>query len=131
MAHHRLSFLLVASLKLVACMLRALPLSLAYKVGTLGGLAFYLVSAKHRKLARGNLDIAYGDTKTRAEKRRIMLGSYKNAGLNFVDFCRLPLVTEDILFFGYGNGYGYGNENCSDKLGHAVPDMERKSVSRG
>ena len=41
------------------------------RLGGLLGSAFYYISPKRRKIARTNLDIAFGDTKTPAEKNRI------------------------------------------------------------
>ena len=49
------------------------------------GDAAYLVSARSRRLGLANLDLAFGATKTPAEKRRILRASLRNFSLTMLD----------------------------------------------
>jgi len=49
------------------------------------GTAAYAVSARSRRLGRENLDLAFGGTKTAAEKRRILRRSLQNFSLVMLD----------------------------------------------
>lgn len=64
---------------------RGAVLALARALGTAG----YVLSARDRRLGRANLDLAFGGTKTAAEKRRILRKSLQN----------FALVTLDLLWF--------------------------------
>ncbi len=49
------------------------------------GTAAYVFSARSRRLGRENLDLAFGGTKTAAEKRRILRRSLQNFSLVMLD----------------------------------------------
>ena len=49
------------------------------------GSAAYVLSARSRRLGLENLDLAFGDTKTPAEKRRILRESLRNFSLTMLD----------------------------------------------
>lgn len=74
--------------KITAC----LPLSLIRKSGTaLATLAYYFVP-RIKKVGMANLDIAYGDTLTREEKKKILRGSVKNLALVALEFAHVPAI---------------------------------------
>ena len=57
------------------------------------GCAGYWCSARNRRLGLANLDLAFGDTRTAAEKRRILRASLRNFALTTLDlfwFTRRP-----------------------------------------
>ncbi|WP_457595735.1 lipid A biosynthesis lauroyl acyltransferase [Hydrogenimonas sp.] len=49
-------------------------------------LAAYLLDARHRRIARVNLDLAFGDEMKEKEKKRIVRRTYENLLLNVADF---------------------------------------------
>lgn len=66
----------------------------------LGGAA-YALSTRSRRLGLANLDLAYGDTKTAAEKRRILRESIRNFSLVMLDlawFSRDPAARMEKWF---------------------------------
>ena len=67
-----------------------LPLPVARALGTtLARLAYFAVP-RIRRIGMANLDLAYGDTLTRAQKRAILLESVRNLGLVASEFGRIP-----------------------------------------
>lgn len=60
---------------------RKAVLKLAHAMGSVG----YWVSAHNRRLGLANLELAFGDTKTPAEKRRILRASLRNFALVMLD----------------------------------------------
>lgn len=56
----------------------------------------YALDARHRRLALANLDLAFGDGKTVAEKRRIAQGSFKSLFLTVVELIRAPLIADNV-----------------------------------
>jgi Kdo2-lipid IVA lauroyltransferase/acyltransferase len=63
---------------------------------TLGWLAYY-VAARERRIALANLDIAFGDTKTRAEKIRIARASLQNVVATVLGLFWLPRLKVENL----------------------------------
>jgi len=55
-----------------------LPLSLLYRAASLLGRLAYHVDRGHRRVARKNLDLAYGDALSPAEKRAITAQAFRN-----------------------------------------------------
>lgn len=90
MARRPLSVLAIGLLRATIWLIRLLPHGAAYKLGQAMGLLYFAFARNHRRLALANLGIAYGDEKSLAEKKRIVLGSFMNMGLNMMDFCRIP-----------------------------------------
>ncbi len=87
---------LLTTLSIGFCRLTAaLPLPAARALGAgLARLAYYTVP-RIRRVGMANLDIAYGDTLTRAEKLAILKESVRNLGLVAAEFGRIPqLATE-------------------------------------
>ena len=76
--------------------IRLLPERLLwYATGAVSGIA-YIADSRHRGRALANLDLAFGDSKTKAEKRRIARGAFKNLFLTMVELVRIPLVAENV-----------------------------------
>lgn len=86
LADHVLSMFTIGFLRLSA----ALPLGFvrAFAVG-LGRVALFLLPRLHR-VGMQNLDLAYGDSISRAEKKRILRGAMDNLALVTAEFSRVP-----------------------------------------
>ncbi len=70
----------------------------AGRIGVVLGDIARLLDVRHRRIARLNLRIAFADTKTEKEIRRIIKGVYRNLGQTMVEFMRIPgLSREDVL----------------------------------
>lgn len=95
----------------------ALPLPAARALGTgLARLAYYAVP-RIRRIGMANLDLAYGDTLTRAEKTAILRESVRNLGLVAAEFGRIPQLA------GEGRGRWFrvsGSENIDPGQGGIV-----------
>ena len=57
----------------------------------------YLLDAKHRHIARVNLDLAFGETMSETEKREIVKKTYENLLFNLADFVRNQGISKDDL----------------------------------
>lgn len=69
-----------------------LPLPLCRALGRgLGRLAYWLVP-RIRRVGLANLDLAYGDSLTASEKKRILGEASENLGVVAAEFSRLPIV---------------------------------------
>ena len=114
MARRPLSFLAVGALGGLVRVIRILPHRAAYKVGQALGLLYFALARKHRRLALSNLNLAYGDEKSLAEKKRIAVKSFMNMGLNMMDFCRVPSLLRNGLPDSIQiEGFGYLEEALS------------------
>lgn len=89
---HRLE---LAGVKLLVALPRLLPFAWAVKAGgTLGLLAFDVFRIR-RRVTLENLDRAFGDSYTRAEKVRIGRRSYVNFAKSMIDFASLGRLSQD------------------------------------
>lgn len=70
--------------------LRAM-LSFGSAIGTLG----YVLSKRYRSVAYKNLTIAYGDTLTPAERRRLTIGVFRHFGKAVVEFPYIAAMSPD------------------------------------
>ncbi len=59
--------------------------------------AIYLLDAKHRHIARVNLDLAFEDELSEKEKERIVKKTYENLLFNLADFVRNQGISKDEL----------------------------------
>ena len=64
--------------------------------GLMGGLA-YLLLAEDRRVAYANLDIVFGDNKSRREKRRIVRAVFHNLAANAVGLFWAPRITKETI----------------------------------
>jgi KDO2-lipid IV(A) lauroyltransferase len=69
---------------------RILPLPLSRRCLLLCGRFAIWVVPRIRRVGLANLDLAYGDSLTRAEKRRILRGAVDNMAIVAAEFSRLP-----------------------------------------
>lgn len=53
----------------------------------------YMIDRKHVKVAKVNLGLAYGNEKTKEEKRKIIIGSYVNLAFNLYEFIENQEIT--------------------------------------
>ena len=90
MPRRPLSVLAIGVLRAAIWAIRILPHRAAHKLGQAMGLLYFAFARNHRRLALSNLGLAYGDEKSLSERKRIVLESFMNMGLNMVDFCRVP-----------------------------------------
>ena len=69
---------------------RVLPLSISRTFTVLIGRIAYYIVPRIRKVGLANLELAYGDSLSRAEKIRILKGSVHNLALVSAEFSRIP-----------------------------------------
>jgi KDO2-lipid IV(A) lauroyltransferase len=71
----------------------------AVKFPIIKGLAklAYWLDAKHRRVARVNLDLAFGDSMSGEEKQRIIKKCYENMLFNLADFVQNQGISKDAL----------------------------------
>ncbi len=82
-----------ALMAVVAGVIRALSWEAAYRLG--GAIGSVLSRLRVRwAVAKVNLDIAFGDSKTDAEKVAIYRASLKNLGRQIVNYIRMPLMDD-------------------------------------
>ena len=84
-----------AALRTVALLIVALPRRLAVVLGQALGWAAYFLLATDRRVALANLDIAFGDTRPRREKRRLARAAFQNFGRNLVGLFWSPRLDPD------------------------------------
>lgn len=76
--------------RFISFIILALPIKIGLILGQVfGNLSFYILK-KDRKKALKNLDIAFGDSKSKAEKRNIAKKAFENLGKNFVEVMSIP-----------------------------------------
>ena len=96
-----------------------LPLQLNLRMGrVIGRLGFYL-DKKHRDIAIRNITTAFGDTKTANELYVLAKKAFENLGMNSMEFCRLPWLTEKNLA-GYIECDGFENFKKAYDKGQGV-----------
>jgi len=72
-----------------------MPISLARFSGRVLARLAYWVLPRRRRIGMSNLDLAYGDSLTRAEKTRILRASFENFGIVAAEFSRIPDVNTE------------------------------------
>jgi len=96
-----------------------LPLQVNLRIGrVIGRLGFYL-DKKHRDIAIRNITTAFGDTKTANELYVLAKKAFENLGMNSMEFCRLPWLTEKNLA-GYIECDGFENFKKAYDKGQGV-----------
>lgn len=89
--------LILQFIKVFCWFIGHLPLQVNLQIGrVIGRLGFYL-DKKHRDIAIRNLTTAFGDTKTANELYVLAKKAFENLGMNSMEFCRLPWLTEKNL----------------------------------
>jgi Kdo2-lipid IVA lauroyltransferase/acyltransferase len=74
-----------ALVRLIFAVLGLFPRRIRLSAGKGLGLGLYLLSPRHRRMARANLDRAFGDRRSREEKSRIARASFAHLGLLLCD----------------------------------------------
>ena len=82
------------ALRLLARALVVLPRRLAVALGEALGWAVYYLLAQDRRVALANLDIAFGDTKPKREKRRLAREAFQTFGRNLAGLFWSPRLNE-------------------------------------
>ena len=77
-------------LRLIFSIVRSLPLSWNYGLARVFGSFFYRIDAKHRRIARRNLQLAFGSTKAEKEYRKILKASFQHFFTIVVESIFLP-----------------------------------------
>jgi Kdo2-lipid IVA lauroyltransferase/acyltransferase len=82
-----------AGLRAATVLVPLLPRDVAMGLGRVLGRLAYLLLREDRRVAYANLDIVFGDTKSRREKRRIARRSFQNLTCNLVGLFWAPRIT--------------------------------------
>jgi KDO2-lipid IV(A) lauroyltransferase len=85
------------SFKIFQTFISTIPLSWHYKIASLLAHIAYLIDRRHTKIAFVNLDIAFGNRKTKKEKRKIVIESYKNLFIVGVETVLLQGISKERL----------------------------------
>jgi len=75
----------------------AVPLPMARAAGRILGRMAFAVLRKRRRMALQNVDLAYGDSISPSEKRRIARESFENFGIVAMEFPHTPKASRDNL----------------------------------
>jgi KDO2-lipid IV(A) lauroyltransferase len=71
----------------------AIPVRIGLALGKFFGILSFYILKRERNKALENLDIAFGDSKTRAEKRNIARKAFENLGKSVVEILSIPKFT--------------------------------------
>lgn len=74
-----------------------LPLGLVFRLGSVLGLAAWAILPQYRRLARRNIDIAFGDTMSPREIRRTVRRHFTTLGANLLSAPRLARMPENAV----------------------------------
>jgi len=80
-----------------AAVMGRLPLRVTRRIGALCGRAAYAWVPRVRRVGLSNLDLAYGDTLSPAEKKRILKRAAENVGIVAAEFSRIPRITPEFV----------------------------------
>ena len=85
-----------AFVRLALWVLQSLPMPLAAAMARGLGAAAWAVDARHRRRALANLDLAYGDEMTQADKRRLVRRVFQHLTTMIVEVAKAPrLITPE------------------------------------
>ena len=84
--------LIFHSVSILGAFVRLLPWGTALFIGKIIGMLAYYFDTKHKTLAYANLKMAFADSKSPAELKRITKQLFRNYGQNFIDLFRMPLI---------------------------------------
>lgn len=68
----------------IVFLIKFLTAKMVFRFGRLLGYFLYLLGGIRKKVARINLDIAFGDSKTLEDKEKIILGSFRNSTVSLL-----------------------------------------------
>ena len=78
----------------VAAFFNLLPFNVSVWMGERTGEILYGLALKRRKIALHNLDVAFGHSKSQAEKQKIVFDYFRHLGISLVELARLPKLFE-------------------------------------
>ena len=81
----------------LVALLQALPLRLVARLGRAGGGLAYWLDARHRRVARRNLELCFGQEKSPDELRAIARENFRRIGENFASAVKTASMTPDQL----------------------------------
>jgi len=90
-----IEYLILYSVKIFGFIVRVLPINFALFIGRVIGLIAYCFDIKHKSIAYANLKIAFAETKSTREIKRILRQLFQNYGMNLIELLRLPLMTPE------------------------------------
>jgi len=83
-------------LKGVGGCIRLLPEGLVWHAAAAASRITYMIDARHRRIALSNLDLAFGDSTTKAEKRRIARGAFRSLFRTIAELILIPRSMRDL-----------------------------------
>ena len=93
-------------------MFRLLPMEVARALAKVVGTLAWLIDARHRRVAVGNLDLAYGDEMTTREKRSLVRRVFQHFAMVIPEAVKAPqLITEDTI----GKYVEFGDTTATDE----------------
>ena len=79
-------------LRATAALVNALPITWSTKIARfIGDIIFWLFTGR-RKVASRNVDLAFKETKSKAEKKKIVREAFRNLATSLMEFFRIPSV---------------------------------------
>lgn len=88
---------LYSGFRALCAFFQLLPLRVVSFLGSLMGSICWLILPGQKQLAYDQLDLAFGDSKSRHEKRGIVWQVFLNLGKNFCEWLKMPRLTGDDL----------------------------------
>ncbi len=83
-------YLIYLLLRTLSFLINLLPEAVALWIGRCLGKAMYYLDMEHRKVAFQNLNLAFGQEKSKEELRNIAKKSFENLGMMAMEFFRIP-----------------------------------------
>lgn len=84
------SLLIYLTLRIFGFFINLLPEGFALWIGRQFGNLMYALDFEHRRIAIDNLEIAFGQEKTGAERRSIARKNFQNLGMMAIEFFQIP-----------------------------------------
>jgi len=85
-----IAYILYLLLRSFSFFINLLPEGFALWVGRHLGMVMYYLDPEHRKVAIQNLEIAFGQEKSKVERRSIAKKNFQNLGMMAIEFFRIP-----------------------------------------
>lgn len=77
--------------------IRSMPLVLCFRMGEAVGLVAYIFLSRYRKLSRQNLRIAFGNTLSKQEQRKLVRRNFQLLGANIISSVKIPAMSEEAI----------------------------------
>ena len=92
-----MDLLLYTVVRALLGLIRLISLPAAARAGGLGGLLFYYLDFRHRRVALENLRLAFGSEKSESERRAIARENFRRIGENFASAAKTALMDDAAL----------------------------------